>query len=521
MATSINLLVTGDPAKSYARVIRTEKMSSTVTTTTVLRELVYGEVATVQQSEIINRTIYNPSTGKTIPTYTYIVVYADPSEVYKVDGVTTDLASLTFSKAADGNYSTLLEAVDVGNADGSVVTITPTVSEVRSNELVVHVIAPTLATPTANPSLRAYVANSDTLGVSLLDIPTNADVTIDETVVHSTTPAGAKVIVITPNTGHKITTFSTLPQGGTWTNGTGNTFEVAQVQLEEDVTSYVCSLDFWMLQEGQTTLTITTETSVRPSAYTPFNRIYLMTPEGLEQLGKVILRAVPSTSEPYLTVDRSTSIIELLKVPFPIPSSILGDETEVCIADLKTNVMATEIISETAKIDLGVISVIDTDVSTVDYTAATYELVVPFVEDVINIPPSYVIGQTVRIELIIDLYTGGSTLNLYRGSDEVPFLSEKVDVGRSVPFRSTVEVEGDLSSKGGIDNETSFAYIRKLQKELQPGKFSNLVEREGLLGNLVGAGTFAVVEEIDLNVNATLSEKLQIQQILKLGVLIR
>ena len=71
----------------------------------------------------------------------------------------------------------------------------------------------------------------------------------------------------------------------------------------------------------------------------------------------------------------------------------------------------------------------------------------------------------------------------------------------------------------GVVNGVLTAYIRHTKKELQAGRFSNLVEVDGVVGD-VSEG-FVIVDEIDLNVNATLSEELGIQQILKGGVNIR
>lgn len=270
--------------------------------------------------------------------------------------------------------------------------------------------------------------------------------------------------------------------------------------------------NWFVASDKSVTLTVSALGVVVESAG-PFNRLYSVDDDILTSLAAVdITTAVDPDGR-----DRSKYIVNLLSLPFEIPSSYETDAVNITLGDLDTSVAAPVLTTDSLVIDLGSITVVGPYGNSIDYTGVKYELILPFVDKVVSLNPSMVVGKTINVEYIIDGYSGDGTLNVYEDLVDEPFHSESISIGRTIPFRTNYEIEQDLSSVRGVVNSRLKASVRVLKSEVTDGQFDNLVRSSGVLTGVTG---FVRVEEVSLAVQAPLEELIEIKGLLSQGVII-
>jgi len=245
----------------------------------------------------------------------------------------------------------------------------------------------------------------------------------------------------------------------------------------------------------------------------PFNRLYLTTPENLEDLAQI---PVDDPANPESSIDKRDYVIELLKIPFKIPSDYYPDSTFIELGDYVSTIEANVINNDLLTVDLGEIPIPETGNSS-DFDGVKLEMFFPFVDSVIDLEPSLVIGKTISSEYLIDCYNGETTVNVYNGS-EIPIVSQKTKLGRKIPFRFGRVIVKDFASDSGMMNEFYSVYVRITKPEIVNGFFNNMVSKTGVL---MGNSGFVEVEKINLKCEATLNEKMNIISLLQSGVIIK
>lgn len=500
MATQMHVTIDGDVTGSQAKLVL---VSNTGIELQVIKTFNYNQQDTINKSDV-KFSGYDPIQGYVTST----VIRFYPIAPASLTSVTSDYGydpitgtTLTFSATSGGTYSATITPDHIGDGATKSISITPSVSGLSVPETL------DITVNNTEGHITAFLARNVVTNV-VQNIPLNTTITVDD----ATIPQGSSdsyYLYIVRAEGYQIESID-----NNWiydpTTGTSVAF------LEESPGVFSAQLTYNHLLAAQN-LVVDVTTIAEPISASPFNRVYLLSKDKLEAIGAV---QINTTDEFGNKIERGKSIINLMEFPFEIDATVYAPESaEVRIADLGTNITAPVINTEKISIDLGEMSVDDTLGSSEDFVASTYELVVPYINGPFTLPASRVVGKTVRAEIVLDPYSGDTTVNVYEGADTVPFLSEKADVGRHIPFRTEDDIERSMGNVRGVVNGVLTAYIRHTKKELQAGRFSNLVEVDGVVGD-VSEG-FVIVDEIDLNVNATLSEKLEIQQILKGGVNIR
>lgn len=264
------------------------------------------------------------------------------------------------------------------------------------------------------------------------------------------------------------------------------------------------------------TLTVSATGEVIETVY-PANRVHLMTPENIETLNTKDLYTIVTGGTESIEIARGEYIINLLALPFEVNSSNVVADLPIKLGSYDTTIVTPLLGSDSLEVNAGEI-IVSGEGSVLDYEQVEYDLFLPFINDVISLAPTEVVGKTITVEMIIDVYTGDLVLNLYNGGS-IPFKTEKSAIGREIPIRNRKEkLIGSFGQINGVDNKTLKAYIRKRQPEIVTGSENNLVYKTGSLSGLNG---YVEVDSIQLDFNAINNEKELILNELKQGVYIK
>lgn len=218
--------------------------------------------------------------------------------------------------------------------------------------------------------------------------------------------------------------------------------------------------------------------------------------------------------------DYGNFILGLIRLPFAIdPVLVVGTEV-VKVGPVSTGVSAGLLSTDRIKYSLGSIVVASTN-SALDFTEVEAELHLPFTNP-IKLDVDYVVGQTISVELAINLYNGDADYNISSTKLNGVVVTSKVKLDIAIPF-SNVDGVPNINSPSnidmGLDNGVKTAYIELIRKKpvLSNGFFTTPVSAEGLLSAQTG---YVVVEDIQLKVPATSYECELIISALKGGVII-
>ena len=212
-------------------------------------------------------------------------------------------------------------------------------------------------------------------------------------------------------------------------------------------------------------------------------------------------------------------ITALFKIPFEIPTDLITDEKRnIVLGKFDTNVSANGLTTYNMVVDIGVITVPEKYENVYDYIDTECILNLPYF-DKVYLSNEFVIGQTVRIEYIIDLYSGNATCNIYSSFTGGIVESTNGVICCNIPFvqKTNNSVVGLISNinKNIIDT----AYIEVIRNK--PYNVETVFGAEtidfGVIGDYTG---YIEVSDVVLNSNATNEEKNEITNLLKEGVTI-
>ena len=245
-----------------------------------------------------------------------------------------------------------------------------------------------------------------------------------------------------------------------------------------------------------------------------FANIYYTNENELTELSKV--RFVNSSSE---MVDYGSFITALYKLPFPIDSGILANEkSNIILGNYDSNVKSTRLITYKTEIDGGIISVPEKYQNVYDYLNTECILHLPnFNKMYIN--TEYVIGQTLTIKYIIDLYTGNITANVYSSFIDDIIETQTQQIAENIPFiqKQTNSVVGTVSN---INKNTITTAFIEIVRNI-PYDNETIFGKETIDYCVIGTKTgYIKVSDVVLNCTATVEEKEEIEQLLKEGVFI-
>lgn len=157
-------------------------------------------------------------------------------------------------------------------------------------------------------------------------------------------------------------------------------------------------------------LTITIVATGKPQTVSQVNQLFLMDDAKLGELAKAPMYLPGGEGE--VAFNNSLFIINLLSIPFKIDPSNADKEIDIKLGTFKIGVKAPLMKRDMISVDLGEITVGGMKGNALDYVAAKYELVLPYVAQPIELPPSMVVGKKITVAYKLDAYNGDITVNV-------------------------------------------------------------------------------------------------------------
>lgn len=231
--------------------------------------------------------------------------------------------------------------------------------------------------------------------------------------------------------------------------------------------------------------------------------------------------AQPAGSETNI-VDYGRFILGLIKLPFAVDASNIVGTEQVLLGPLETGVFAGLMNVDRLTYSLGSIAVAGSEGNVLDFADTEAVLHLPYTNPV-KLDIDYVVGQTVTVDLLINLYDGTADYNITSTKLGGVVVTDKVRLDIGIPFASPDTTPGSSSLTNidfGVDNGVKTAYIEVLRKGqvLPYGFFTSPVVVESTIGFQTG---YVVVEDVNLKVpRATASEIAEIERLLGDGVIL-
>lgn len=253
------------------------------------------------------------------------------------------------------------------------------------------------------------------------------------------------------------------------------------------------------------------------------NNVYVVNNVIVEQVNRkrFVATGVDETGNEEKT-DYGQYILSILNLPTEISEDLLANAEDIVLGDYSTEVSAVAVVTDSIAIDMGEITTPAPNGNLNDFNQTICVLHLPYSQP-INIDPEYVIGQTIAIEYIVDTYTGDATININSTKVGEVFLTRRTTLGFSIPYG--IVNDGSASAQNtnivlGGDNRILKPYLEVIRNEalLVDGVFTIPITDEDDLINHTG---FVRVEEIELEMDGSYSEKESVLNTLSNGVIIK
>lgn len=218
-------------------------------------------------------------------------------------------------------------------------------------------------------------------------------------------------------------------------------------------------------------------------------------------------------------IDYGSYINSLYILPFDIPSDILGDTSTILLGKLDSDVKSTLINNYIFTIDGGTIEIPLKYDNIYDFVNTECILHLPFL-DKIYLDTEYVIGQTIDIEFLVELYSSNLTINIRSSFNNEIIESVNGLVGMNIPFmqKANNSVLNSLSNiyKNSI-NRCFIEVNRNIPYTKNNNVFGGSVVEYGKIGDYEG---YLECDSLVLNTKATNQEQEEIKNIIRNGVFI-
>lgn len=198
-----------------------------------------------------------------------------------------------------------------------------------------------------------------------------------------------------------------------------------------------------------------------------FNHTYSMLPSELERL---IIEGL-GVATPQGTIDLRGYMLNLLSFPFAIPPDLIGEREKIVLGDYDRKTESTVLKGDILTYSLGSIEVPLKYKNAYDFYSAETTLILPYTENIV-LSPEYVIGATISIEYVVEVYKGTVNINVTSSKTDKPIYNGTTSIGRQIPFISYWKVLGDESIYTSVYNNQTKATIevkRKTPLQLENG----------------------------------------------------
>lgn len=274
------------------------------------------------------------------------------------------------------------------------------------------------------------------------------------------------------------------------------------------LTSYYNEADLYLNDDAYTA-------TKKVESVSAFTNLYRCTNDILNELAQVRFIDWETTS----TVDYGSFITKLYRTNIDLTAVLSGDTDSIKLGNYDSKVYAETLNTYKYEIELGSITVPEKYGNVYDYINTTIELFVPFFNKV-SLSVNDVIGKTVTIRLVFDLYNGIMTLVVYDQNDCI-ISSQNATIVTNIPFiqSQTNTVVNQLSNVYVMADTETYARVRVTRNIPYDviSEFGKSLIAYGLIGDYSG---YTQVSDVDLITSATDDEKDQIISLLKGGVFI-
>ena len=249
-----------------------------------------------------------------------------------------------------------------------------------------------------------------------------------------------------------------------------------------------------------------------PKTMTSFVHLYKTNDNELSALAKARFKDVSGN-----TVDYGQYISALYRIPVDL-SNITGDTSNIMLGQYDSMVASTLLNQYLMDIDGGAITIPEKFHNAYDYLTTECILHLPFLDD-INLPPHYVVNQTINIKYKLDLYSGTLTASIYSSYLNSIVANTSGIIVTNIPFiqKQTDNVVNELTKVFTNLIPTAFMEVTRNI----PYDNVNIYGKECVDFDMIGNKTgYLKCDNVSLVTKATKNEKDEIVSLLKDGIIL-
>ena len=249
-----------------------------------------------------------------------------------------------------------------------------------------------------------------------------------------------------------------------------------------------------------------------PKTMTSFVHLYKTNDNELSALAKARFKDVSGN-----TVDYGQYISALYRIPVDL-SNITGDTSNIMLGQYDSMVASTLLNQYLLDIDGGTITIPEKFHNAYDYLNTECIIHLPFLDD-INLPPHYVVNQTINIKYKLDLYSGTLTASIYSSYLNSIVANTSGVIVTNIPFiqKQTDNVVNSLTSVFTNLIPTAFMEVTRNI----PYDNVNIYGKECVDFDMIGNKTgYLKCDNVALVSKATKNERDEIMSLLKDGIIL-
>ena len=249
-----------------------------------------------------------------------------------------------------------------------------------------------------------------------------------------------------------------------------------------------------------------------PKTITSFVHLYKTNDNELSALAKARFKDVSGN-----TVDYGQYISALYRIPVDL-SNITGDTSNIMLGQYDSMVASTLLNQYLMDIDGGAITIPEKFSNAYDYLTTECILHLPFLDE-INLPPHYVVNQTINIKYKLDLYSGILTASIYSSYLNSIVANTSGIIVTNIPFiqKQTDNVVNSLTKVFTNLIPTAFMEVTRNIPYDNVNVFGKECVDFDMIGNKTG---YLKCDNVSLVTKATKNEKDEIMSLLKDGIIL-
>ena len=249
-----------------------------------------------------------------------------------------------------------------------------------------------------------------------------------------------------------------------------------------------------------------------PKTMTSFVHLYKTNDNELSALAKARFKDISGN-----TVDYGQYISALYHIPIDL-SNITGDTSNIMLGQYDSMVASTLLNQYLLDIDGGAITIPEKFNNAYDYLTTECILHLPFLDE-INLPPHYVVNQTINIKYKLDLYSGTLTASIYSSYLNNIVANSTGIIVTNIPFiqKQTDNVVNSLTKVFTNLIPTAFMEVTRNIPYDNVNVFGKECVDFDMIGNKTG---YLKCDNVALVTKATKNEKDEIMSLLKDGIIL-